>query len=113
MGRYLDRTNKQQTIILPPGRSSITPVQDDAPVYARLKTALSYMIAKGQGVQGSRSMTMKIITKIMNEAMEDMRDSGLAPEIASMYMKQLGTMVNWVADGTWDESVPMPEDFTV
>ena len=113
MGRYLDRTSRQETITLPDSPTSITLAPDEIPVYKRLKVAVAYMVSKGNNVQGRSSMGVKIVTKLMNEAMQDMQDSGIAPEIASMYMKQLGTMVNWVSDGTWDESVPMPEDFSV
>jgi len=110
VGKYLDRTRKQGTIQVP---TSTILEQDEPLVYVRLRAALGYMISKGGGLKGPRAMSMRVITKIMNEAMEDMRDAGLAPEIASMYMSQLGTMINWVADGTWNDSVPMPEDFTV
>ena len=71
---------------------------------------MSYMVAKG-GSSQKNNMTLKIVSKIMNEAIEDMREADLHPDIAAMYLRQLGTMVNWVADGTWNADVPKPEDF--
>jgi hypothetical protein len=70
------------------------------------------MITKGNGLAG-KGMTIKILTKIMNEAMEDMRDSGLHPDVMAMYIDQLSAMTHWVAAGEWNSAIPIPEDFEV
>jgi hypothetical protein len=111
MGKYLERTSGKTTISLPTeGQSSTIPEPADAPVFKRLEVALQYMVSKGNGLQ-NKQMTMRIITKIMREALEDMYSSGLHPDIASMYMKQLAAMIYWVSDGSWNTEIPMPEDF--
>lgn len=115
MGKYLDRTSGKTDagIQLPQSQESSTLAQDeDNPVFHRLQLALKYMVSKGNGIQG-KGMTMKIVTKIMNEALEDMRDSGLHPDVMSMYIKQLSAMTSWIADGKWQTEIPMPEDFDI
>lgn len=68
------------------------------------------MLDKGNGLAG-KQMTMRIITKIMNEALEDMRDSGMHPDVMSFYIKQLSALTYWIADGTWNSQIPIPDDF--
>lgn len=106
MGKYLQRTTGTE-IKVP---SSSTREQDDNPVFKRLNIALTYMISKGNGLAG-KQMTIRILTKIMGEAMEDMREAGIHPEVASLYIRQLSAMTGWVADGKWNSDIPMPEDF--
>lgn len=75
-----------------------------------MEIALQYMLSKGNGIAG-KQMTMRIISKIMGEAIEDMYESGIHPEIAALYIKQLSAMTYWIAEGTWNTNIPVPEDF--
>lgn len=80
----------------------------DNPVMARASRAISYMVSKGQG---GKQATMKIVTKIVSEALSDA--SEVPPEIAEFYMKQLSAMIWWVATGEEAGEIPLPSDFKV
>ena len=110
MGKYLQRTSGQNQINLPTSEGSSTGEQDDHVVLQRLKIALSYMIGKGNSLSG-KQMTIRVITKIMNEALEDMRDSGMHPDVMALYIRQLSAMTLWIADGKWNSDIPIPDDF--
>jgi hypothetical protein len=77
----------------------------------RAAIAIAYMIEKGNN-SGDRKPVMKIVTKIVREALIDASE---VPEpIAEFYMKQLSAMIYWVATGdvTNDMSTMLPEDFS-
>jgi len=75
----------------------------------RASVAIAYMIDKGS--KGDRKPVMRIVTKIVREALEDA--SEVPPSIAEFYMKQLSAMIYWVACGEMSDEIPMPEDFNV
>lgn len=108
MGSYLRRTSgrsaekKDQT-----DQSFSTVEQVDNPVMNRAGRAISYMVSKGEN--GGKQATMKIVTKIVREALSDA--SEVPPEIAEFYMKQLSAMIWWVATGEEAGEIPLPEDF--
>lgn len=114
MGRYRDRTARLATEAvgaLPGaeaegGLSSIE-VQAENPVMLRAKVAVKYMVSKGG--TGPKAATMRIVNKIVSEALTDASD--VPPEIAEFYMKQLSAMIYWVATGETAGDIPMPEDF--
>lgn len=112
MGRYLSRTSGKTDgqICLPPSPESTTLAQDN-PIFDRLKIAAHYMITKGNSVEGPKQFKVKIISKLLNEAMEDMVDADLHPEIMGLYLRQLGGMIDWVATGEWKSEIPIPEGF--
>jgi hypothetical protein len=70
--------------------------------------AVKYLVSRGSST--AKSSTMRIVTKIVTEALEDASD--VPPPIAEFYMKQLSAMIFWVATGTQNEDIPLPEDFT-
>jgi hypothetical protein len=84
---------------------------EDNPVMQRAATAISYMISKGNAAGGDRKPVMRIVSKIVREALVDA--SEVPPAIAEFYMKQLSAMIWWVACGEASPEVPLPEDFTV
>jgi hypothetical protein len=69
------------------------------------------MVAKGQNSSNGKSATMRVVTKIVTEALSDASD--VPPAIAEFYMKQLSAMIWWTATGESLEEMPLPEDFTV
>jgi hypothetical protein len=75
----------------------------------RASRAISYMVNKGEG--GGKKATMRIVTKIVSEALTDA--SEVPPEIAEFYMKQLSAMIWWVATGSQAGEIPLPDDFKV
>jgi hypothetical protein len=113
MGTYLTRTGKHAK---PEVSLSSTgePAESDYainPVIARSAVAVKYMISKGQNSSGAKAGTMRIVTKIVTEALSDASD--VPPAIAEFYMKQLAAMIWWTATGEALEGMPLPEDFTV
>lgn len=115
MGKYLQRTSGRmgEEIRLPQSQESTTPEQDSSPVLTRLKIAMTYMVSKGANLSNGRDLKIRVITKIMNEALEDLRDSDLHPDVMALYIRQLSAITLWIADGTWNTSIPMPEDFEI
>jgi hypothetical protein len=75
---------------------------------ARAKVAVAYMVGKGSG--SPKASTMRIVNKIVQEALEDA--SEVPAEIAEFYMCQLSAMIRWVATGEDSGEYPLPEDFT-
>ena len=90
--------------------SSTTEPADEAnPVFDRAKLAISFMVSKGQ--KGEQSTKIKIVNKIVGEALRDA--SEVPPAIAEFYMKQLSALVWWIATGDKNPDIPFPEDFEV
>ena len=107
MGQYLTRTGRHAK---PEVSLSSTgePAESDYeinPVVARAAVAVRYMLSKGNG----KSSTMRVVTKIVTEGLQDASD--VPPAIAEFYMRQLSTMMFWVATGESRDDEPMPEDF--
>lgn len=73
----------------------------------RARVAVTYMVSKGGA--GPKATTMRIVNKIVSEALSDAGD--VPPEIAEFYMKQLSSMIYWVATGENAGDIPLPEDF--
>jgi hypothetical protein len=110
MGSYLRRTSGQNVQTETKGHPALsfsTVGLDNNPVMERASRAISYMVSKGE--KGGKQTTMKIVTKIVSEALSDA--SEVPPEIAEFYMKQLSAMIWWVATGQQAGDIPLPEDF--
>ena len=112
MGRYRDRTAKlrlEKDRANPEADSQFsTEVQVNNPVMQRAKVAVTYMVSKGGN--SPKASTMRIVNKIVQEALIDASD--VPPEIAEFYMCQLSAMIRWVATGEDSGEYPLPEDFT-
>jgi hypothetical protein len=74
----------------------------------RARVAVAYMVSKG--ANSSKSATLRIVNKIVAEAITDA--SEIPAPIAEFYMKQLSALMFWVACGEWSADIPKPEDFS-
>jgi hypothetical protein len=76
-----------------------------------MEKGLSYIIEKAAGVTGQNGLKVRLVSKMMKEAMSDIRESSLHPDIAGMYFGQLAAMTHWIATGEWKHTLPIPDDF--
>jgi hypothetical protein len=113
MGRYLDRTNRrdqstQQGFSTGGPADLVIPETLANPVIERLKIAIGYMTTKFAGTRDAR---VRIINKIVTEALDDVTDC--PPAIAEVYLKQLAGIVWWVGTNEKLDMFDWPEGFDI
>lgn len=81
------------------------PEQDDAPVFKRLDTLITYVskaIPNGNKVG-------PIMKRVAVDMTEEIR--AFPPEVVELYIKYFAAMLYWVAEGNSPDEFPLPDDF--
>lgn len=84
---------------------SSTPEPDDAPVFKRLDTLITYVsnaIPNGNKVG-------PIMRRVVEDMTEEIRV--FPPEVVELYIKYFASMLYWVAEGNTPDEFPLPDDF--
>lgn len=90
---------------IPETTESGIPEQDDAPVFKRLDTLITYVskaIPNGNKVG-------PIMKRVAVDMTEEIR--AFPPEVVELYIKYFAAMLYWVAEGNSPDEFPLPDDF--
>lgn len=96
-----------------PGYSIAVP--DSNPVTERVGVAVNYMLSlfANSGKGGKGGAAAKIGSRLVSEMLNDLKDTDMPPEIMAFYLRQLGNLILWTADGRQNPELPWPQDFQV